>query len=184
MFEGSCSSVLHGGISISRGGIRYLSILAHTRYNSHIMSEQIYDISTVKQLEDFVRQFIHSLKTQSNSATLITLSGDLGSGKTTFTQVLGKHLGVVGEITSPTYVIEQRYALSQGTHTALVHIDAYRLEEEQDPCKIGLNVTLENPQNLVVIEWPEKIADFIKQYQQISLVFDISGKVRTITSLT
>ena len=56
---------------------------------------------------------------------LITLSGDLGAGKTTFTKYLGKGLGVKKTINSPTFTILKIY---QGTSMPVYHIDAYRLE--------------------------------------------------------
>ena len=73
-------------------------------------------------------------------------------------------------INSPTYVIEQRYPITNHSHfETLVHIDAYRLEQEGDPVKIGLDQTLQDPKNLVIIEWPEKIETFLKTYKKISL---------------
>lgn len=58
--------------------------------------------------------------------SLITLSGDLGAGKTTFTKSLGKELGVKSTINSPTFTILKSYRMADGA--PLHHIDAYRLE--------------------------------------------------------
>lgn len=84
---------------------------------------------------------------------LITLSGDLGAGKTTFTKYLGKGLGVKKTINSPTFTILKIY---QGTAMPIYHIDAYRLEGiTQD---LGFEEYFEDD-GLCVIEWPHFIED-------------------------
>ena len=74
--------------------------------------------------------------------SLITLSGDLGAGKTTFTKSLGKELGVKSTINSPTFTILKSYRMADGA--PLHHIDAYRLEECFD-------------EGVCVVEWPDYI---------------------------
>lgn len=82
---------------------------------------------------------------------LITLSGDLGAGKTTFTKYLGKGLGVKKTINSPTFTILKIY---QGTSMPVYHIDAYRLEGiTQD---LGFEEYFEDD-GVCVIEWPHFI---------------------------
>src|SRR3989338_8059719 len=61
--------------------------------------------------------------------TAILLSGELGSGKTTFLQGLAKSLGIHTRVTSPTFALEQRYQTAQGQ--TLVHADFYRLAPKQ-----------------------------------------------------
>ncbi len=83
---------------------------------------------------DFVKQIYKKNKNnKAAKAIVVGLFGDLGSGKTTFTQAVGKILGVAEVMTSPTFVIEKRYAIPQSTiynlqFTNLIHIDAYRLD--------------------------------------------------------
>lgn len=145
--------------------------------------KEYYDVSTLDQLSQFVDDFLLNLEKNTVGATIVTLSGDLGAGKTTFTQYVARALGVQGEVTSPTYVIEQRYDVDSSNFKSLVHIDAYRLEDEQDPYKIGLDKTLEDPHNFVVIEWPEKIQDFLKVYEKVSLSFSLEDEKRFLTIL-
>lgn len=77
---------------------------------------------------------------------VICLSGDLGAGKTTFTQYLGRHLGINDAINSPTFTIMKTYE-----HTPkLTHIDAYRLEEQGDDADIEEFIGNEG---VTVIEW-------------------------------
>ncbi len=90
-------------------------------------------------------------------AMVIALRGDLGAGKTTFTQALGAALGVEATIQSPTYVIMKRYRISFGRFTSLVHIDAYRFERPEEFAALRPEEFLGDPHALVVIEWPERI---------------------------
>lgn len=85
---------------------------------------------------------------------VITLSGDLGAGKTTFTQGLGQGLGITKLISSPTFTIMKQYH----GRMDLLHIDAYRLEGvHQD---LGLDELI-GTEGVCVIEWPEQIPDVI-----------------------
>lgn len=83
--------------------------------------------------------------------SLITLSGDLGVGKTTFTKSLGKELGVKSTINSPTFTILKSYRMADGA--PLHHIDAYRLEGiVQD---LGFEECFD--EGVCVVEWPDYI---------------------------
>ena len=84
--------------------------------------------------------------------TVLALHGDLGVGKTTFVQGLAQGLGVREQVTSPTFAI---YSVYQGTKRKLVHLDAYRLENERQLDALLLEEYLTRPWCLA-IEWPEK----------------------------
>lgn len=84
--------------------------------------------------------------------TTLALHGDMGVGKTTFVQGLAQGLGVREQVTSPTFAI---YSVYQGTGRMLVHLDAYRLEHEQQLDPLLLEEFLTTPWCLA-IEWPEK----------------------------
>jgi tRNA threonylcarbamoyladenosine biosynthesis protein TsaE len=107
-----------------------------------------------------------SIKTKTNKAMIIALSGDLGAGKTTLTQEFAKQLGVKENIVSPTFVIMKIYDikrlfLPELNFKKLIHIDAYRLESHHELLKIGWKEIIGNKDNLVVIEWPEKVKEII-----------------------
>lgn len=101
----------------------------------------------------------------SKQALILLLSGDLGSGKTTFTQFLAEELGLREKITSPTFVLIKKYKLPQPIIQAgvviknLVHIDAYRLDSGKDLLSLGWQELVAEPTNLIVVEWPERISD-------------------------
>lgn len=110
-------------------------------------------------MEDIYEQFLQKLKTNKNEekATIVYLQGDLGSGKTTFTKNLCKHLGLNIEITSPTFVILKSYDFPVENFKKLIHIDAYRLESYKDLQKIKIEDYLKDKENLILIEWPSVI---------------------------
>lgn len=87
---------------------------------------------------------------------LIVLSGDLGAGKTTFTQGLGEALGVRGPITSPTFVIARSHP-SLGEGPSLVHVDAYRLQDAAEIDDLDLDATTAGA--VTVVEWGEGRAE-------------------------
>jgi tRNA threonylcarbamoyladenosine biosynthesis protein TsaE len=89
--------------------------------------------------------------------TVLALHGDMGVGKTTFVQGLAHGLGVHEHVTSPTFAI---YSVYRGKGRTLVHLDAYRLENEQQIEALLLDEFLVSPWVLAV-EWPEKIAAWI-----------------------
>jgi len=84
--------------------------------------------------------------------TVLALHGDMGVGKTTFVQGLAQGLGVRAQVTSPTFAI---YSVYQGAERKLVHLDAYRLENERQLDALLLEEFLTSPWCLA-IEWPEK----------------------------
>ena len=141
-----------------------------------------YDVSHIQDPQKHAGEILTTVTTNQNQAGLITLVGNLGAGKTTFTQKLGGILGIPEEdINSPTYVIEQRYHIpDHSAFSELVHIDAYRLEQADDPYKIGLDQTLGDPTKLVVIEWPEKVQDFLKDYRATQITLTLDGEKRSL----
>jgi tRNA threonylcarbamoyladenosine biosynthesis protein TsaE len=91
------------------------------------------------------------------SPAVLALHGDMGVGKTTFVQGLALGLGVTGHVTSPTFAI---YTVHRGANRTLVHLDAYRLENEQQIEALLLEEFLDGDHCLAV-EWPEKIAAWL-----------------------
>ncbi len=97
--------------------------------------------------------------TPATGATLVTLSGELGAGKTSFTQSVAQALGITEPVTSPTFVLEKVYELTGQPFARLVHIDAYRLESGRALGALGFDELMQDPQNLVLLEWPEQVSD-------------------------
>ena len=113
---------------------------------------------TIKGVEGMEREaasFVAGCSPRNDGATVVTLSGDLGAGKTAFVKGVAKALGVEEHVTSPTFVIMKIYPL-QGIFKKLVHIDAYRLKGEHHLKVLGWEELLKDPQNLICVEWPEQ----------------------------
>jgi len=92
------------------------------------------------------------------TSTIIALQGDLGAGKTVFAKGVARHLGLTEDITSPTFVIQKTYTLPEGKPwKRLVHIDAYRLDSEAELSTIGWHDLATDPDNLILVEWPEQV---------------------------
>jgi tRNA threonylcarbamoyladenosine biosynthesis protein TsaE len=86
----------------------------------------------------------------------LALTGELGSGKTTFIQGLAEGLGIKGRIISPTFILMRKYMASKFD---FYHIDFYRLEDglENEVKNLGIDDTWGKKDNIVAIEWAEKI---------------------------
>ncbi|MBQ6654226.1 MAG: tRNA (adenosine(37)-N6)-threonylcarbamoyltransferase complex ATPase subunit type 1 TsaE [Erysipelotrichaceae bacterium] len=112
------------------------------------------------------RQMAERLAAFLSEGSLLTLSGQLGAGKTTFTQGLAKGLGVVKNVTSPTFTILKIYK----GRLPLYHIDAYRLEGlDQD---LGFEEYISGD-GVCVIEWSNFIEDILP-YECINIDFSIN----------
>jgi tRNA threonylcarbamoyladenosine biosynthesis protein TsaE len=112
---------------------------------------------------------------------LVILSGDLGAGKTTFTQGVGEGLGVRGAVTSPTFVISRVHPSTTGG-PPLVHVDAYRLSGLDELDDLDLDASLE--ESVTVVEWGSGVAEGLAEDRlEVELVrahADEEGETRTL----
>jgi len=122
-------------------------------------------VKTLKELDAEAARFVGALVPREDGATLITLSGELGAGKTAFTKAVAHALGVDETVTSPTFVLEKIYQLPckvghpMSDFARLIHIDAYRLESGSDLAPLGFDELMNDSGNLILLEWPEKVSD-------------------------
>ena len=119
----------------------------------------VFKVSSVEETWALAKEFAKELK----AGDVVCLEGDLGAGKTTFTQGLAAALGVKGRVTSPTFCIVQEHARADEGSAGgpdsrpkmLVHMDLYRLNGEDDVVAIGWEDYLARGAVLAV-EWPER----------------------------
>jgi tRNA threonylcarbamoyladenosine biosynthesis protein TsaE len=142
---------------------------------------------TQKLGEDFAKNL--------KERAVICLHGDLGSGKTTFTQGFAKGLEIKNKIISPTFIIIRTYVIpdlpvlseAEGIRNPednkldsrfrgndkrmFYHIDLYRIENEKDVEGLGILEIINDPENIVIIEWSEKIEHLLPS-RRINVVFN------------
>ncbi|PMB54546.1 tRNA (adenosine(37)-N6)-threonylcarbamoyltransferase complex ATPase subunit type 1 TsaE [Coxiella endosymbiont of Rhipicephalus microplus] len=107
--------------------------------------------------------------------SVIYLSGELGSGKTTLVRGFLRGLGYRGLVKSPTYSLIEIYKLST---VEIVHVDLYRLEEPEEYLNLGLSDYLKN-NSILLIEWPEKSEKFLP-FRTLWIKINIRDKKRIV----
>jgi tRNA threonylcarbamoyladenosine biosynthesis protein TsaE len=117
-------------------------------------------IRTLEELEAEAKNFVETL-TPNDRATFVTLRGELGAGKTAFTKAVARALGVEEIVNSPTFVLEKIYLLDEQPFKRLIHIDVYRLEKGSDLAPLGFDRLMQDAENLILLEWPEKVSDVL-----------------------
>ncbi len=123
-----------------------------------------YTCHNLAETEKVAQDFLAGLKKE-DKATVVGLKGDLGAGKTAFTKLVVKNLGIKISVTSPTFVIEKKYKITAPPKDGadyfreIIHIDAYRLKDGSDLLRLDWVEIIADPNNLILVEWPEIIAD-------------------------
>lgn len=149
--------------------------------NTHITS-------SAKETEKLGKEFAHYCLTsniQSPKPIIISLEGELGSGKTTFTKGFAKGLGIKENIKSPTFILMRKYSISNFKFLNFYHFDCYRIEDPKEVLDLGFQEIIQDSQNIVVIEWGNKIKKFLpKNYIQIKFEYlDKDKRKITIANL-
>jgi len=132
-------------------------------------------INSEQEMLDFGASFAQSI----NPPKIIELIGDVGAGKTTFVRGLAKGLGIKEPVSSPSFVISKTYALPLN-HGSLIHYDFYRLN---DPGIMSndLQENLKDPNNIIVIEWGESIANILPNDRTVIHIDYSNDEKREIT---
>ncbi|MDN4478147.1 tRNA (adenosine(37)-N6)-threonylcarbamoyltransferase complex ATPase subunit type 1 TsaE [Demequina sp. SYSU T00039] len=106
---------------------------------------------------------------------VVILTGDLGAGKTTFTQGLGAAIGVRGPVASPTFIIARTHPSLVGG-PALIHVDAYRLNSLAELDDLDLDTTVED--SITVVEWGEDKAEQLAADRvHVTIAREVGGEV-------
>lgn len=134
---------------------------------------QVFDITELSQLDQLAKQLANTLK----PAAWVYLSGDLGTGKTTFAQRFIHYKGCHEPVISPTYAILQHYVTDSGS---VIHCDLYRLSDPEELYEIGLLEESLNHQATTLVEWPEKGKGVIPQ-ADIILTFTLTKNQRHLS---
>lgn len=116
-----------------------------------------------KSVEE-TQKFAEACATLVQAGDIITLSGNLGAGKTTFTQGFARGLGMSNRIISPSFVLIRSYVSTRALPIKqLYHIDLYRIHAEKDMEGLGLSEIFEEKDAVVVIEWAERMGSLLPE---------------------
>lgn len=132
-----------------------------------------YISNSLEETQKIARDFVSSIREKSDCATVVGLYGDLGAGKTSFTQGVSKALGVEDNIVSPTFVIMKVYEIPTFNFSLLtlnyfIHIDAYRIEKSSELLHLGWQDIVSDSKNLILIEWPERVVDIMPEHIKVN----------------
>ncbi|KMQ69343.1 ATPase [Chryseobacterium sp. FH2] len=130
-----------------------------------------FNIKNIEDWQEVVTQITPELK-----HNILLLKGNLGAGKTTFTQFLLKNLGSEDEVNSPTYSIVNEYNTPNGK---VYHFDLYRLKNIEEVYDIGIEEYLDNA-FLCIIEWPEVYEDELYGFDYHTMSIINTGENREI----
>jgi tRNA threonylcarbamoyladenosine biosynthesis protein TsaE len=169
-----------------------------------IKSEEVFITNSFRETQGLGEEFVEGISGQGRAlskrkkgALAIGLYGDLGSGKTTFVQGMAYGLGIKRRIISPTFVIVRQYNIPhypssdptwrgsrevnnssrQARTIHFYHIDLYRIEKEKHIVGLGIEEIMNDPQNIVAIEWAEKMEGFLPK-ERWDIHFEYSGRDR------
>lgn len=112
-----------------------------------------YITNSEEETKELAKRFV--VRQAHHKPLILALSGELGSGKTTFVQGFAKALGIKEKIISPTFVLIRQHKIPNAKNM-LYHIDLYRLENLDDLKPLGLEELWQSDNNIVLIEWAEK----------------------------
>lgn len=139
------------------------------------MENYIFNSNSENDTKEFAKKFASNLK----NGDIIVLSGDLGSGKTKFTEGILSYFGLEDEISSPTFTIVNEYHKND---TSIYHFDVYRLEDASEFYAIGGDEYFEK--GICVIEWGELINDALpKKYIKIDFTRDLNNENSRILNI-
>lgn len=130
-----------------------------------------FKIHKIEDWQEVVNQILPELQ-----HNILLLKGNLGAGKTTFTQFLLKNLGSKDEVSSPTYAIVNEYHTPKGN---VFHFDLYRMKSIGEVYDIGMDEYLDNA-FLCVIEWPEIYEDDLQELPHHTMTIENTGDFREV----
>ncbi len=136
------------------------------------MIQELNSVNTLEELQQVAVALSHEVK----PGDVIHLIGDLGAGKTTFSQFFLAACGVTDTVKSPTYTLYETYQHA-GRH--YVHMDLYRLTDPEELFFMGIE-DLINDENILLVEWPAKGQGILPEANW-NLLFSLQNLNRTLT---
>ena len=133
--------------------------------------KKLFITNSFEETQNLGKEFAKTLK----GGDFVALYGNLGGGKTTFVQGLALGLDIKRRIISPTFIIIRTYDLKSKIKNQkskiFYHIDLYRTESEDDIKGLGIDEIMGNSDNIIVVEWAEKLKSFLPK-RRIDIYFE------------
>lgn len=122
-----------------------------------------FEIPSLDRIDQVAASFLKECRIdpdREERSPVISFSGEMGAGKTTFIQALCRQLGVTSEVASPTFALVNEYFTAEGS--PVFHFDLYRIEEPSELFDMGYEEYFYSPE-LCLVEWPEKASHLIPE---------------------
>lgn len=165
------------------GAIDLSSSILHQSSNAQAFTS--HSPEETKQIAAKLVSRIKVQRTKNKEPILFALQGELGAGKTVFTQGLAQALGITEPLRSPTYTLVKEYKIHSSViphpSSRLFHIDAWRLSSPEEFQDLGLDNMLK-PGNIIILEWPQRLRRLLKSLSLKSKLFVIT--ITVIDDLT
>ena len=147
------------------------------------MARMMYVSQSPEETQRIAREQALLLSKQGRGEPLvIALEGELGAGKTTFTQAFAEALGVHEHVKSPTFVLMKHYQLANvpNYHT-LYHLDCYRLTSAADLAPLGGGDIIHRTGTIILIEWAERVAEILPRNHWVIHIDHVAEQTRNIS---
>jgi len=135
-------------------------------------------LEAISNSKEETQKIAFDLAKRLGGGEILCFFGNLGAGKTTFIQGLAKKLGVKQNVTSPTFVLMKKYKTPKNN---FYHLDCYRLSSPQEAIDLGIEEIWENKNNIIAIEWADKITDILPKKHIDICLESLSENERKIT---
>ncbi len=136
----------------------------------------------VKETQLFAKSVAREIiKKNKLKAIIIALKGDLGSGKTIFAQGFAKELKIIEPVLSPTFIIFKKFQFQLNNFDHLYHFDLYRIKDSEELGVLEFQGIINNPKNIVLIEWAEKIKNILPPETIFIDIQSINNETRKIS---
>ncbi len=129
------------------------------------MKKQSIELQSIEETKQLAKKFSEILK----KGDVVSLEGEIGAGKTTFTSFLLADLGIKETITSPTFAIVVPY---EAEKFKVFHSDVYRIEDEEELYNIGFEDYFRDD-SVILIEWADTIIDYLYELSDNIIRIDI-----------
>lgn len=129
-------------------------------------------VRNIEEWENLVKEILPKL-----THKILLLKGNLGAGKTTFTQILVRNMGSRDEVSSPTYSIVNEYDTGLGK---IFHFDLYRMNDLEEVFDIGIEEYIDAG-CLTIIEWPEIYESELEGFPFHEMSIENQDGIRYIT---